>query len=508
MDTRIRVLVVALLGWSVAALAALSPQKAEWAKGPVQFLMTPEDVARWNSLQTDAEADEFISLFWLRRDPTPGTPQNEFRDDFEARAGYADQNFSTKTVRGSLSDRGKMLILFGAPTRAVRTGGQGAIAPTTPSSTFSGRTTDTEAEDTREVPKLMWTYEGENSQKMFGAPRVELRFIDRRNDRNMRLETPVIDLASAQRRVVAAAIAQPNLTSLSQQAPSAPATTQAVAAPAAPTAFKTPALETAITDAKSGKVAAKGSALTYAEFVSPSGDAYVPVGLFIPASAGLTADSADTFFGVIEDSTGKRVEAFEEPAKGTLSKNNYLYDRTLSLPAGTYTATFGLAKAGAPVLIASAPLKVDATTKDSKGTSRLVLSDVIETMEPAPVKAPFAFGRLKIVPRLAFSNKDELGYFIEIHNPGLDATTNLPKLQAKIDLVPSSGPTISAPLSDVQALPLSGAPGAGQYALISGIPLAQMSKPLAPGDYTLRIKLVDTVTKQSYTVEQKFKIVS
>lgn len=507
MKTRTIMAVATTLVVAAAAFAAVSPDKADWAKGPVQFLMTPEELTRWNALQTDAEADEFVSLFWLRRDPTPGTPANEFREDFEARAAYADQNFSTKTVRGATSDRGKMLILFGAPTRAVRSGGAGTIAPTSPASTFGGRTTDAEAEDTRELAKLMWTYDGATAQKMFGAPRVELRFLDRRNDRNMRLETPTFDLAGAQRRVIAAAITQPNITSVPAARPTVPAAPQA-AAPANALALKTAALEAAVANAKSGAVPPKGATVTYAEFMSPTGTYYAPLGLFVPGTSGVAADAADTFFGVIEDASGKRVDAFEVPAKGTLSKKNLLYDHTLNLPSGTYTATLGLAKAGAPVLMTSGPITLNSVAKDTRGTSRLVLSDVIETMEAAPVMSPFAFGRLKIVPRAAFTNKDELGYFIEIHNPGVDPTTNLPKLQAKIDLVPPSGPTISAPLSDVQALPLSGAAGPGEYALISGIPLGDMAKPLAPGDYTLRIKLVDTVTKQSYTVEQKFKIVS
>lgn len=490
---------------AIAGFAALSPQKAAWAKGPVQFLMTPDEVKQWNALQTDAEADAFIALFWARRDPTPGTPANEFRDEFEARVAAADKNFSTNTVAGSLSDRGKILILFGTPTHVYRTGGSGQIAISSPGSTFGGRTTDTDADDTRDVAKYRFLYEGQVAEKMFNAPKVEFNFIDRRNDRNPRMETPRIDLSGAIQRVVNAAITQPNLTKLPTvqtvtvpmpETPAAPATT-----------LKTASLETAIIDAKAGKVENKGATITYAEFLSPTGDYYVPIGLYVPASAGLTADSADTFFGVIEDSTGKRVQVFEEPAKATLSKNNSFFDYTATLPSGTYNVTVGLAKAGAPVLIATAPLQTSAIAKEAVGTSKLVLSDIIETIEAAPVKSPFAFGRLKIVPRSAFTNKDELGYFIEIHNPGIDTASNLPKMQAKLDLVPPTGPAISAPLSDVQALPLSGAPGPGEYAVISGIPLAELTKPLKPGDYTLRVKLVDTVTKKSYTVEQKFKIV-
>ena len=125
------------------------------------------------------------------------------------------------------------------------------------------------------------------------------------------------------------------------------------------------------------------------------------------------------------------------------------------------------------------------------------------------MKTAFAFGKLKIVPKAneAFSNKDELGYFVEVHNPGIDATTNLPKLQMKMDLVDSKGKTVAgAPLSDANALPLSGAAGPGQYAIINSIPLAQMTKPLPAGSYTLKMKIIDTIAKQSYTLDQKFTI--
>ena len=35
------------------------------------------------------------------------------------------------------------------------------------------------------------------------------------------------------------------------------------------------------------------------------------------------------------------------------------------------------------------------------------------------------------------------GYFVEVHNPGIDTTTNLPKLQMKMDLVDSKGKTVA-----------------------------------------------------------------
>ena len=105
--------------------------------------------------------------------------------------------------------------------------------------------------------------------------------------------------------------------------------------------------------------------------------------------------------------------------------------------------------------------------KDASGTSRLILSDnIYELTEAAPEKAPFAFGKLKIVPKAdaLFSNKDDLNYFVEINNPGIDTATNLPKLQMGIDLI-SKGQTVSRlPLSEAMVGPLSGKPGPGRCA--------------------------------------------
>ena len=124
--------------------------------------------------------------------------------------------------------------------------------------------------------------------------------------------------------------------------------------------------------------------------------------------------------------------------------------RSLTLQPGKYTAIVGLAKAGQPVLVTTGPIEVAGPSKEAVGTSRLILSDnVYELGTAEPAKAPFAFGKLKIVPKgnLTFKNSDELNYFVEVNNPGIDPATNLPKLQYKLDL--TGGPdkkTISAPL--------------------------------------------------------------
>src|SRR5437764_9915416 len=88
--------------------------------GAITFLMTEEESRTWARMPFDTDVTEFVEIFWARRDPTPGTVRNEFREQFEARVTYADVNFSesrrgTRTS-GSVTDRGKAYILFGQPT--------------------------------------------------------------------------------------------------------------------------------------------------------------------------------------------------------------------------------------------------------------------------------------------------------------------------------------------------------------------------------------------------------
>jgi len=358
---------------------------------------------------------------------------------------------------------------------------------------------------------MTWTYEGDVAQKLFALPRLEIKFHDQYAGGDFKLATPLVDpLSATTQRMITNMITQPQLTKppvFQAEAPAGPKP----ALPAAPVAgVKTAALEAALGEAKAGKASNRGAALTYAEFVSPAGDPFVPVMVYVPSSAGIAADAADTIFGAVEDASGTRVTTFEEPAKLTASRTDFFADKTLALQPGKYNAIVGLAKGGQPVLVTSGAIEVAGPSKEAVGISRLILSDnVYELGTAEPPKAPFAFGKLKIIPKgnLTFKASDELNYFVEINNPGIDAATNMPKLQYKLDL--TGGPdkkTISAPLSDAAPLPLSGTPGPGHFAIISAIPLAEVKPALKPGDYILKMKIVDTVSKQSYTVEQSFKV--
>ena len=65
-------------------------------------------------LSTDDERESFIEQFWLRRDPTPDTMENEFKEEHYRRIAYANDRFASG-IPGWKTDRGRIYITFGPP---------------------------------------------------------------------------------------------------------------------------------------------------------------------------------------------------------------------------------------------------------------------------------------------------------------------------------------------------------------------------------------------------------
>ena len=110
--------IVALLVGSFTS-AELSQSFKEWPLTPAGFLLTKEERKVYEKITNDKDAQVFIDLFWAKRDPDLNTPINEYKLDFDQRAAAADRQFSTEKVKGSVSDRGRVLLLLGRPTRRM-----------------------------------------------------------------------------------------------------------------------------------------------------------------------------------------------------------------------------------------------------------------------------------------------------------------------------------------------------------------------------------------------------
>ena len=70
---------------------------------------------RTSSLSTDDERKKFIEQFWLRRDPTPGTDANEFKEEHYRRIAYKPTDRFASGKPGWRTDRGHMYIVYGPP---------------------------------------------------------------------------------------------------------------------------------------------------------------------------------------------------------------------------------------------------------------------------------------------------------------------------------------------------------------------------------------------------------
>ena len=99
---------------SKALKQELSGTYKKWLKEDVAYIITPEEVAAFKQLSNDEERDQFIENFWLRRDPTPDTPENEFKEEHYRRIAYANEHFGAG-IPGWKTDRGRIYIIWGQP---------------------------------------------------------------------------------------------------------------------------------------------------------------------------------------------------------------------------------------------------------------------------------------------------------------------------------------------------------------------------------------------------------
>ncbi|MGA3047617.1 MAG: GWxTD domain-containing protein [Terracidiphilus sp.] len=85
-----------------------------WLEQDVPYIITDEERRAFKNLSNDEERDAFIENFWLRRNPTPDSPENEFREEHYRRIAYANEHFAAGKP-GWKTDRGHIYIAYGKP---------------------------------------------------------------------------------------------------------------------------------------------------------------------------------------------------------------------------------------------------------------------------------------------------------------------------------------------------------------------------------------------------------
>ncbi len=84
----------------------------KWLNEDVTYIITDEERQAWKRLNTDEEREQFIEQFWLRRDPTPDTAENEYKEEHYRRIAYTNERFASG-IPGWKTDRGRIYITFG-----------------------------------------------------------------------------------------------------------------------------------------------------------------------------------------------------------------------------------------------------------------------------------------------------------------------------------------------------------------------------------------------------------
>jgi GWxTD domain-containing protein len=102
---------------STGGLKELDPKSRDFVS-KVRYTITAEERKAFLALAPEAR-EPFIEDFWRRRDPTPGTPENEYKRDYYDRIERANRLFSGGGSPGWLQDRGRVYITLGPPDNRI-----------------------------------------------------------------------------------------------------------------------------------------------------------------------------------------------------------------------------------------------------------------------------------------------------------------------------------------------------------------------------------------------------
>jgi GWxTD domain-containing protein len=501
MKTLSRTLALFLLVAAAAApsLAALEKYK-DWEKAPeFQYFGTDDEKAAFRKLGTDAEAEKFIALFWARRDPDLKTPQNEFRDRVEALMKIADENFSQRGRRGSLTERGKVLIVLGPPKR---------IVPREISSS-SGVERGGEMEITgAKTIQYTFVYEDDRIPSFAGAKKLEIVV---ENDQARGTETlmKANQFAALQKKAVEVALVNPTL-----KEPPVYRTREQVEADqkAAAEAAKGPALTPAVCSTLEEALGKPDSGpLTVMPIAFRDGAIRLMAQVVVPA-ASVAAPETTKLALLVRDKEGKDVARIEEAAGLERSKNALFASRAVALAPGEYEAGAALVDASGSVIATGHRSAVVTSVPNEFAASPLLVASSDLAADPKKPDEPFVFsGRKFVTPAGAkFGTKDGLSYAIRIYNPFVDPGTRTTHLKRLLRIKPKSGSAVEVPGTEEKPTPVPEMKDAGMLVIdLAGVIVEEnLGDYFRPGDYELRITVTDQGSGKKLEAMAPFTLVA
>jgi len=112
---------VLFLAGSFEEKVQLPEEYEKWLKEDVAYIITPAEKEVFLKLESNKERDLFIDEFWRQRDPTPGTPRNELKEEHYNRIQFVNERFGKLSpLKGWQTDRGKTYIILGSPNHVEK----------------------------------------------------------------------------------------------------------------------------------------------------------------------------------------------------------------------------------------------------------------------------------------------------------------------------------------------------------------------------------------------------
>ncbi len=443
-----------------AGVAVTDP--LEWDEGPAGFLLTKDEKKDWKKITSREQAEEFIELFWARRNPDPSVSFNPVRTQFDERVRYADENFGARGGRGALSDRGKVLILLGPPHQAQ-------AGPPSQFTDSSDAQTGARAE--------AWIYDPEQlpeGLKVSGA-RLLFVFVEQGIDTNDFVLDRSIQEASMGARALAKApeayLLHPDL----QEVPKPVSVPGGQAATAAQLAWLAQ---------QDLQWTEKSDAMTVAG-VADAASRPLWFHLGLPEDA----PTLDLLAGTVSDADGEVLSTFQVAATPIAGQNGTAYHLVFPLSQGSYRLDVVGAADDLPQVGYSSEVEVPAAQAEGTWMSDLWVAVDTEMKDDALLGSPFCFGRMHIVPLRSGSTvarESELTYLGFIVRPGLDDSGET-RVKARI-VLKKDGTRLGQPLEmPMQVIQLY----EDLYVIVNAINLGGLPE---PGDYSLEFRIRDSVS--------------
>jgi len=96
----------------------LSPEYRKWLSEDVRWIMTTAERKEFLALSSDEQRAQFVVAFWERRNPTPGSKENAFKEEHYRRMAFANEHFAAG-MEGWRTDRGRIYVVYGPPDSIV-----------------------------------------------------------------------------------------------------------------------------------------------------------------------------------------------------------------------------------------------------------------------------------------------------------------------------------------------------------------------------------------------------